>query len=67
MISPIIKRKVCIFMKYEELTVEDLKRMQEVDIRTVNIEDLTDLRDIQIKDDLIRCIYGRYSKLQKNL
>ena len=35
-------------MKYEELTLEDLKRMQEVDVRTVNIEELTDLRDIQI-------------------
>lgn len=35
-------------MKYDELTLEDLKRMQEVDVRTVNIEDLTDLRDIKI-------------------
>ena len=25
-------------MKYDELTLEDLKRMQEVDVRTVNIE-----------------------------
>ena len=39
-------------MKYEELTLEDLKRMQEVDVRTVNIEDLTDLRDIQIDTKL---------------
>lgn len=35
-------------MKYEELTLQDLKRMQKVDVRTVNIEDLTDLRDIEI-------------------
>ena len=39
-------------MKYEELTLEDLKRMQEVDVRTVNIEELTDLRDIQIDTKL---------------
>lgn len=39
-------------MKYDELTLEDLKRMQEVDVRTVNIEDLTDLRDIQIDTKL---------------
>ncbi len=39
-------------MKYEELTLEDLKRMQEVDVRTVNIEDLTDLRDIEIDTKL---------------
>lgn len=39
-------------MNFDELTVEDLKRMQEVDIRTVNIEDLTDIRDISIDTKL---------------
>lgn len=39
-------------MKLDELTLEDLKRMQEVDIRTVNIEDLTDLRDIHADTSL---------------
>lgn len=39
-------------MKYAELTLEDLKRMQEVDVQTVNIEDLTDIRDIQIDTKL---------------
>ena len=33
-------------MKYDELTLEDLKRMQDVVVRTVDIEGLTDLRDI---------------------
>lgn len=42
-------RKVSLFMKYEELALEDLKRMQDVDVQTVNIEELTDLRDIQIE------------------
>lgn len=39
-------------MNYDELTAEDLKRMQEVDIRTVNIEELTDLRDISVDTKL---------------
>lgn len=39
-------------MNYDELTAEDLERMQEVDIRTVNIEDLTDLKDINIDTKL---------------
>lgn len=39
-------------MNFNELTAEDLKRMQEVDIRTVNIEDLTDIRDISIDTKL---------------
>lgn len=39
-------------MKYDELTLEDLKRMQDVDVRTVDIEELTDLRDIQIDTKL---------------
>lgn len=40
-------------MKYDELTLEDLQRMEEVDIRTVNIEELLDLRDIQIDTKLL--------------
>ena len=39
-------------MNFDELTAEDLKRMQEVDIQTVNIEDLTDLRDISVDTKL---------------
>ena len=39
-------------MNYDELTAEDLQRMQEVDIRTVNIDDLTDLKDINIDTKL---------------
>ena len=39
-------------MHFDELTAEDLQRMQEVDIRTVNIEDLTDLKDINIDTKL---------------
>ena len=39
-------------MNFDELTPEDLKRMQEVDIRTVNIEDVTDLRDISVDTKL---------------
>ena len=39
-------------MNYDELTAEDLERMQEVDIRTVNIENLTDLKDINIDTKL---------------
>ena len=39
-------------MNYDELTAEDLQRMQEVDIRTVNIKDLTDLRDINVDTKL---------------
>lgn len=39
-------------MNYDALTAEDLERMQEVDIRTVNIEDLTDLRDINVDTKL---------------
>lgn len=39
-------------MKYDELTLEDIQRMEEVDIRTVNIEELLDLRDIQIDTKL---------------
>ena len=39
-------------MNFDELTAEDLKRMQEVDIRTVNIEELTDLRDISVDTKL---------------
>lgn len=39
-------------MNYDELTAEDLQRMQEVDIRTVNIEELTDLKDINIDTKL---------------
>lgn len=34
--------------KYDELTLVDLKRMQDVDVQMVNIDDLTDLRDIEI-------------------
>lgn len=40
-------------MKYDELSLEDLKRMQDVDVRTVDIEELTDLRDIQIDTKLL--------------
>lgn len=39
-------------MNFDELTAEDLQRMQEVDVRTVNIEDLTDLKDINIDTKL---------------
>ena len=39
-------------MNYDELTAEDLQRMQVVDIRTVNIKDLTDLKDINIDTKL---------------
>ena len=41
-----------ILMNFDELTAEDLQRMQEVDVRTVNIEDLTDLKDINIDTKL---------------
>lgn len=39
-------------MNFDELTAEDLQRMQEVDVRTVNIEELTDLKDINIDTKL---------------
>ena len=41
-----------ILMNFDELTAEDLQRMQEVDVRTVNIKDLTDLKDINIDTKL---------------
>lgn len=35
-----------------EITIDELKRMSEVDIRTVNRETLVDVNEVHIRDDL---------------